>query len=79
LRSCLALAHQRFLQNKGLVFVIIASLLATFIEELLHAWVPGFLVSITDSIDALIVLIPAIILGLVMLISSVISVGKAVT
>jgi hypothetical protein len=76
---CLVLAHQRFLQNKGLVVVIVISLVATFIVQFLQGLVPGFLVSITDSIAALIVLILAIIVGLLLLISSVFSVVKAVT
>jgi hypothetical protein len=76
---CLVLAHQRFLQNKGLILVIATSLLATFLVEFLHALVPGFLVSITDAIGALIVLILALIFGVLLFISSIFSVAKAVT
>jgi hypothetical protein len=77
--GCLVLAHQRFLQNKGLMLLIATSLLATFLLELLHALVPGFLVSITDGIGALIALVLALIWGVLLLISSVFSVVKAIT
>ena len=76
--ACLVLAHQRFLQNKGLVLLIATSLLATFVLELLHALVPGFLVSITDSIGALIALVLALIWAVLLFISSIFAVIKAI-
>ncbi|MGC9349950.1 MAG: hypothetical protein ACP5JG_17560 [Anaerolineae bacterium] len=74
---CLALAHQRFLQNRGLVLLILTSLLGNVIISFLHGFVPGFLVSITDGIAAIIVGIMAVIWALVLLIGSVLSVVKA--
>jgi hypothetical protein len=76
---CLVLAHQRFLQNKGLVLLVLSCLLGTFVVGLLHGIVPGVLVSITDDIGAIVVVIIAAIWTIVFLIASVVSVVKAVT
>jgi hypothetical protein len=77
--ACLILAQQRFLKNKGLVLMIVSSLVATFAIELLHALVPGFLVRITDAAGAILALVVALVWGLLLLISSVISIAKAIT
>jgi hypothetical protein len=77
--SCLVLAHQRFLQNKGYLFLIITSLVGTFAIGFLHSLVPGFLVSITDDIGAILVSIAAAIWTIVFLVGSIVSVVKAVT
>jgi hypothetical protein len=76
---CLIVAHQRFLQNKGLVLLVLTSLLATFIVSFLLGFVPGFLAAITDDIGAIIVGILAAIWAIVFLVGSVVSVVKAVT
>ncbi|MCW5981495.1 MAG: hypothetical protein KIT09_25645 [Bryobacteraceae bacterium] len=74
----LILAHQRFLQNKGLVLLIVTSLACNFIIAFLHALVPIFLVSITDMIGGLIALILAAVWAILMLISSIVSIVKAI-
>lgn len=74
----LVLAHQRFLENKGLVLIILSSILAGMIVGFCHGIVPGFLVSITDGVAALIVLIIALIWGLFFLVGSIKSMVKAV-
>ena len=74
---CLLLAQQRFLQNKGLVLLILTSILCVVIVGLLHGIVPGFLVSITDAIAAIVLAIVAAIWALILLIGSVGSVIKA--
>ena len=74
--ACLVLAHQRFLQNKGLVLILLTSLLANIIVAFLHGFVPVFLVSITDALAALIVGILAALWALVLLISSLVSIIK---
>jgi hypothetical protein len=51
---CLVLAQQRFLQNRGLVLLIISSLIANIVISFLHGFVPGILVSITDAIGAIV-------------------------
>lgn len=76
--ACLVIAHQRFLQNKALVLIVLTSLLATVIVGWLHALVPTFLVSITDAVGALIVLILAGIWAIIMLIGAVIGIIKAI-
>lgn len=75
---CLVLAHQRFLQNKGLVLIVLTSLLANIIISFLHNFVPGILVSITDAIGAIIVAILAVIWAIVLFIFAIISIVKAV-
>jgi hypothetical protein len=73
----LVLSQQRFLENKGLILLILTSLLANVIISILHGFVPSFLVSITDDIGAIVVGILAAIWALVFLIGSIKSVIKA--
>ena len=75
---CLVLAHQRFLQNKGLVLIILTSFVSNLIIAFLHGFVPGPLVSITDCIAAIIICILAIVWGIVYLIGGIVSVVKAI-
>ncbi len=75
---CLVLANQRFLQNKSIVLLTITSLIANIIIAFLHGFVPLFLVSITDSIAALIVAILALIWAIVMLIFSIVALVKLI-
>jgi hypothetical protein len=75
---CLVLAHQRFLQNKGLVLIIATSFLANFIIAFLYGLVPGFLVSILDVIAAIIICVLAIIWAVVYLIGGIVSVVKVI-
>jgi hypothetical protein len=73
----LLLAHQRFLQNKGLVLIILTSLLANVILSFLHGIVPRLLVSITDAIGAIVVGILAAVWALIFLIGSIPAIVKA--
>ena len=75
---CLVLAHQRFLQNKGFVLIILTSFVANLIIAFLHGLVPGFLVSITDCGAAIVVCVLAFLWGCVYLIGGAISVVKVV-
>jgi hypothetical protein len=75
---CLVLAHQRFLQNKGFVLIIITSFVCNLIVAFLYALVPGCLVSITDALGAIIVCILAIVWAVVYLIGGIISVIKVI-
>jgi hypothetical protein len=74
----LILAHQRFLQNKGLVLIILTSLVAGLIVSFLHGLVPIFLVSITDGVAAIIVLILVVVWAIFLLIGGIMSVFKAI-
>lgn len=73
----LVLAHQRFLQNKGLVLLIASSFIATILLGFLHAIAPPFLAYITDDIGALISAILAAIWALFFLLGSIPAVIKA--
>ncbi|GAB3843008.1 hypothetical protein GCM10029963_16980 [Micromonospora andamanensis] len=74
----LTLAQPKFLQNKGLVMLILTSLLCTVVLEFLHHLVPVILVSILDSVGALVFAVIAIIWALVLLIGAVPAIVKAV-
>jgi hypothetical protein len=74
----IVLAHQRFLQNLGLVLLILTSLIVSVIVSFLHGLVPGPLVSITDAIAAIIVTIVGAIWAIYLLITSVLSILAAI-
>jgi hypothetical protein len=73
----LPIAHQRFLDNKGLVLLVLTSLIATIIVGFLHGLVPFPMVSITDALAAVIVGIIAIIWAVVVLVGAVVAVVEA--
>jgi hypothetical protein len=70
----LVLAHQRFLQNKGLVLLVVTSLIANVIISFLHGLVPIILVSITDAIGAIVCAILALIWAIGLLIGAIIAI-----
>jgi hypothetical protein len=76
--ALLIAAQPRFLQNKGLVLLILTSLLCNVLLEFLHRVLPVILVSIVDSIGALIFAIIAIVWGVVLLAGSIPAIVKAV-
>lgn len=78
LSVCLVLAQQRFLQNKGLVLLIVTSLVATIIVSFLHGLVPGLLVSITDALAAIVVGVIAIVWAVVLIIGAIPAVLRAI-
>lgn len=73
---CLPLAHQRFLKVKGLVLLLLTSLLLGFVTSFLHGFPPGILVSITDALAALINAIVGLLWALFFLIAGLIAVVK---
>ncbi|MBP1466300.1 hypothetical protein EYB53_011340 [Candidatus Chloroploca sp. M-50] len=75
---CLVVAHQRFLQNSGLMLLVLTSFLAHVLVSLLHGLVPLVLVSITDGIAAMLGAVFAAIWSVVLLIGSLIAILKAV-
>ena len=75
----LVVAHQRFLQNKGLVLILLTTLLANIIITFLHGLVPIILVSISDAIAAIIMTILGIVWAVALLIGGVVSLVKTVT
>lgn len=72
----LILAHQRFLQNKGLVLILLFSLLATWLTGFLHAFVPRVLASITDAVAAIVNGCIGLVWALLFLIGALVSVYK---
>ena len=73
----LVLAHQRFLQNKGLVLLIATSFIATILLGFLHGIVPRFLAYITDDVGALINAVLAAVWALFFLLGSLPAIFKA--
>ena len=71
-------AHQRFLQNKGLLVLTAVSLGLTWLIGFVHAFLPIFLVSIGDQLMALVICIVAAIWLLLLLIGSIIATIKAI-
>jgi hypothetical protein len=67
----LVVAQPRFLQNKGLVALVLTSLVANLVAAFLLALVPGFLVSITDALGGVVFAIVAIVWGIILLIGSI--------
>jgi hypothetical protein len=74
----LVLAHQRFLQNKGLLVLVGVSLGLTWVIGFVHAFLPIILVSIGDQLMALVICIVAAIWLLLLLIGSLIATIKAI-
>lgn len=75
---CLVLAQQRFLQNKGLVLLVLTSLLGSVIVSFLHGFGPRVITSITDVIAAIVVAVLAVIWAIVFFIGSLVSVVKSI-
>jgi hypothetical protein len=76
--ACLILAHPRFIQNKGLVLIVLTSLGANIIISFSHAIVPVLLVSITDAIATIIVFVLVALWAVFFLVGSILAVVKAV-
>jgi hypothetical protein len=68
------LGNQNILKSKSLILLFATSILLTFVISLLHGLVPGFLVSITDAIGAIIAFICAIIWAVLYLVGGIISI-----
>lgn len=73
---CLLLAQPRFLQNKGLLLLVLTSLLANVVVSFLIGFPPRILASITDVIGAIIVAVLAAIWAIVFLVGSIVSIVK---
>lgn len=73
----LILAHQRFLENKGLVLIILTSLVGAVLLSFLHGLFPRFLVSITDDIGAIIISVLTLIWAIFYLVGAIPAILKA--
>ncbi|WP_027345352.1 membrane protein [Hamadaea tsunoensis] len=74
----LLVAQPRFLQNKGLVALVVTTLVCNIVLEFLHDLLPVILVSILDDIGAIVFAVVAIVWGIVLLVGSIPSIVKAV-
>lgn len=74
----LVVAQQRFLQNKGLVAMMITSLLGNVVAVFLHGLVPGVIVSITDAIAAIVFAIVSIVWAIILLVGSIPAIVRAI-
>jgi hypothetical protein len=77
--GCLIAAQPRFLQNKGLVALIITSALGNIVASFLHGLVPGVLVSITDDIAAIIFAVVGIVWAIILGVGSIPAIVRAVS
>jgi hypothetical protein len=75
--GALVLAQPRFLQNKGLVALVLTSLVCTIVAEFLHGLVPQVLVSILDDVAAIVFAVVGAVWGVVLLIGSLPAIVKA--
>ena len=76
--ACLVLAHQRFLTLYGLIGLVITSLVLNIVIAFLHDLPPGFLVSVTDAVAAIIVAILAIIWAILLIVGGVMGILAAI-
>lgn len=74
----LVIAHQRFLQNKGLLVLVGLSLGLTWLIGFVHAFLPIFLVSIGDQFMALVICVLAAVWLLLLLIGAIVATIKAI-
>lgn len=70
--ALLIIAQQRFLLSKGLMLLFLTTMLLTLLTSILHSFVPGILVSITDALAALVIAIVGIVWSLVFLVGGVV-------
>jgi hypothetical protein len=73
----LLLAQPRFLQNKGLVALVLTSILCTIAAAFLHGLVPAVLVSILDEVAAIVFAVVGAVWGIVLLVGAVPAIVKA--
>jgi hypothetical protein len=74
----LVLAQQRFLQQKGLVVLVLISLVLNVVIAFLHGFFPLVLVSIVDTLLALVIAVVGIIWGVVLLIGAIPSIVSSI-
>jgi hypothetical protein len=72
----LVVAHESFLQRKGLILLFLSSLLGNVIVSFFHALVPRILVNITDHIAAIVVAVFAVCWSIPLLIGGVLGTIK---
>ena len=76
--ALLVLAMPSFLKNKGFMLLMGCSLGVTFVLGFLHALPPGFLVSITDAVGAIVAAVVALIWMVILLVGAMLAIVRAV-
>ena len=76
--GALLLAQPRFLQNKGLVALVVTSLVCTIAAQFLHGLVPAILVSVLDDVAAIAFTVVGAVWGVVLLVGSIPAIVNAV-
>jgi len=71
-------SNMSFIKNKGFLFLTICSLGLSFVLGLLHSVPPGFLVSITDAIGALVTAIVILVWALLFFVGSIFAILRAI-
>jgi hypothetical protein len=74
----LLLAQQNFIKNVRLVILILFSLLLTVLVSVLHGFAPLVVVSITDTLAALLIVIVAVLWAILVLIGGLVATIKAI-
>ena len=74
---CLLLAHQDFVKMKGLVLIVVTSLVAGVVVSWLHGFVPLLLVSVSDAVAGIVVSVFAAVWAVVLLVGAIVSIVKA--
>lgn len=74
--GALVLAHQRFLQNKGLLLLVLTAMLGSSIIGVFHGWVPSVVVSISDAAATIVVAVLVLIWSIVLLVGALLSLPK---
>ncbi len=76
--ACLVIAQPRFVRHKGIVLIVLTSLVANVIVSFLHGFVPLPLVSITDALAAIIVLILGLVWAIFTLVFAIVALVNSV-
>jgi hypothetical protein len=76
--GALVATHQRFLENKGLVLMILTTLLVNVVLSFLFGLLPGILASIVDAVAAILAGIVAVIWALILAIGAIVAIVLAI-
>jgi hypothetical protein len=74
----LVAAHQRYLENKGLVLLIGTTLLVNVVISFLFGLLPGILASIVDAVAAIVAAVVAIVWALILAIGAIVAIVAAI-
>jgi hypothetical protein len=76
--GALVATHQRFLENKGLVLLLLTTLLVNLVISFLFGLLPGILASIVDAVAAILAGIVAIIWAIILAIGGIVAIVMAI-